>query len=208
MTLTVFGASGSAGRRVVETAIRRGHSVTAVVESTAPTSRFPDSVRVVEADVYEGVGVEAALEDATVVCNVLRHTKLTPPDYLDVAGGHILDAMESTGVDRYLTVVPATVQHDTDRIGAVEALAVSVLRLLRPTAARDAVAHVEDVIDRDLEWTVVRVLRLSEGPTTRQYRTGDITLGVGSVSYGDVAAFLLDCCERGIYRRMQPKIRT
>lgn len=208
MTLTVFGASGSAGRRVVETAIRRGHSVTAVVESTAPTSRFPDSVRVVEADVYEGVGVEAALEDATVVCNVLRHTKLTPPDYLDVAGGHILDAMESTGVDRYLTVVPATVQHDTDRIGAVEALAVSVLRLLRPTAARDAVAHVEDVTDRDLEWTVVRVLRLSEGSTTRQYKTGEIALGVGSVSYGDVAAFLLDCCERGIYRRMQPKIRT
>ena len=208
MRLTVFGASGSTGQRVVETAIDRGHSVTAVVGSTAPTARFPDSARVVEADVYEGVGIEAALEDATVVCNVLRHSKLTPSDYLDVAGGHILDAMESTGVDRYLTVVPATVRHDTDRIGVAEALAVSVLRLLRPTATADAAAHVQDVTDRDLEWTVVRVLRLTEGPTTRQYKTGDITLGVGSVSYGDVAAFLLDCCERGIYRRMQPKIRT
>lgn len=206
--LTVFGASGPTGKAVVETAIRRGHTVTAAVESTAPASRFPDSVRVVEANVYEGSGLEAALEDATAVCNLLQHSKRTPADYVTVGGSHILDAMESAGVDRYLTVVPATVQTDGDRHGIGETIVASAIRLLKPTVAADADTHVEDITTRDLDWTVIRVLRTGEGRTTRQYQTGNVKLGVGSVSYGDVAAFLLDCCDRGIYLRMQPKIRT
>lgn len=208
MRLTVFGASGPTGKRVVETAVDRGHAVTAVVTSTASVSRFSDSVRVVEADVYEGTGVEAAIDGSTAVCNVPRYSKLTPADYAAVGGEHILDAMEAVGVNRYLTVVPATVQVDGDRRGVLESLAVSALRLIKPTVTADAAAHVEDVTGRELDWTVIRPLRLTAGKTTRQYKTGDIRLGVGSVSYGDVAAFLLDCCDRGIYVRMLPKIRT
>jgi len=206
--LTVFGASGPTGRQIVDQAVDRGHDVTAVVRSTAPESRFPKSVTVLVADVYEGENVAAAVENATVVCNVLRHSKETPPDYVTVGGRRILDAMERAGINRYLTVIPAAVRQDGQRRGIGESLAVSVFRLLRPTVTADAEDHVDDVTARDLDWTILRVLRLSEGSTTRQYSTGNIRLGVGSVSYGDVASFLLDCCDRGIYLRMQPKIRT
>lgn len=208
MKLTVFGASGPIGQQFVDQAVHRGHEVTAVVQPTAPDSRFPDSAQILEADVYAGDDIAGALTEQTVVCNLLQHSKLTPHDYVSVCGRHILEAMKTAGLERYLTVVPATVQHEGDQIGALESLAVSVLRLLRPTVSEDAVDHVADVVSRNINWTVIRVLRVAEGPTTRQYKTGDIKLGVGSVSYGDVAAFLLDCCERGIYRRMQPKVRT
>ena len=208
MRLTVFGASGPTGRQLVDQAAARGHDVTAVVRPTAPESRFPDSVRVVEADVYEGHNIETALEDATVVCNVLRHSKTTPPDFLTVGGRNILDGMESAGISRYLTVVPAAVRRDGERLGLGESVGVSLFRIFRPTVTADSTDHVADVTSRDLSWTVIRVLRLSTGETTRQYKTGDIRLGVGSVSYGDVAAFMLDCSDRGIYLRMQPKIRT
>lgn len=208
MRLSVFGASGPTGQQVVEQAVARGHDVTAVVRSTAPDSRFHDSVRVVTADVYEGRNIETALDGARVVCNVLRHSKVTPPDYLAVSGRNILDEMESAGVDRYLTVVPAAVQRDGERPGIGESLGVSLFRILRPTVTADSADHVADVTSRDLAWTVIRVLRLSNGETTRQYKTGDIKLGVGSVSYGDLAAFMLDCSDRGVYLRMQPKIRT
>jgi putative NADH-flavin reductase len=206
--LTVFGASGPTGQQVVDQAVGRGHEVTAVVTSTAPESRFAEGVRVVEADIYQGENIEAAIDESTAVCNVLRHSKTSPPDYLTVCGANILDAMEAAGVGRYLTVVPAAVQQDGEQFGVRESIGTSVFQLLRPTVTVDATNHVADVTARDLNWTVIRVLRLSEGETTRQYTTGNITLGIGSVSYGDVACFLLDCCERGIYLRMQPKIRT
>jgi len=206
--LTVFGASGPTGQQVVDQAVGRGHEVTAVVTSTAPESRFPDEVDVVEANVYEGENIEETLNESTVVCNVIRHSKNSPPDYLTVCGAHILDAMEAAEVGRYLTVVPAAVQRDGEQFGVGESIGTSVFQLLRPTVTVDATNHVADVTARDLNWTVIRVLRLTEGTTTRQYTTGNISLGIGSVSYGDVAAFLLDCCDRGIYLRMQPKIRT
>lgn len=208
MKLTVFGASGPTGQQVVDQAVGRGHEVSAVVTATAPESRFPDCVSVVEADVYEGEHIETVVTESTVVCNVLRHSKATPPDYLTVSGSHILDAMEATGSSRYLTVVPAAVRQDGTQAGIGESLLTSVFQLLRPTVTADATTHVDDVTGRDLNWTVIRVLRLTEGTTTRRYTTGSINLGIGSVSYGDVASFLLDCCDRGIYLRMQPKIRT
>lgn len=208
MKLTVFGARGPTGHQVVDQAVERGHTVTAVVQSTAPESRFSDAVQVVEADVYAGDDIEETLSEETVVCNLFRHSKLTASDYRAVSGQMILDAMESTGCSRYLTVVPAVVRREGEPCGIGESLAVALYRLLHPLAAEDAADHVADVQRSDLDWTVIRVLRLTDGTMTRQYKTGDLKLGVGSVSYGDVASFLLDCCERGIYLRMQPKIRT
>jgi len=206
--LTVFGASGPTGQRLVSQAVDRGHEVTAAVASSAPDSRFRPAVETVEVDVYEGDGVETAVAGASAVCVVLRHTKSTPADYVTASGRHILDAMESAGVQRYLTVVPATVRSENERRGVVESVGCRLFELLRPTVSADAADHVADVTTRNLEWTVVRVLRLANGPTTRQYKTGSIKLGVDSVSYGDLSSFLLDCCERGIYLRMLPKIKT
>ena len=208
MKLTVFGASGPTGQQLVSQAVDRGHEVTAAVESTAPESRFRSAVDVVEVDVYAGDNIETAVADASAVCTVFRHTKSTPADYMTASGRHVLDAMESAGVRRYLTVVPATVQHDGEQRGLVESIACTLLKLLRPTVVADAADHAADVTSRDLDWTVVRTLRVGEGATTRQYKTGTIKLGLGSVSYGDLSSFLLDCCERGIYLRMLPKIRT
>ncbi|MFW6320856.1 MAG: NAD(P)-dependent oxidoreductase [Halohasta sp.] len=207
MKLTVFGANGPTGQRLVDQAVGRGHEVTAVVRSPVPDSRFDDAVTVFQADVYAGDPIESAIEGATAVCSALQHNRLTPSDYVTVTGRHVLDAMAAVGVDRYLTVVPAAVPQEGDRRGLAEAIVAALYRLLRPTVWDDAVTHVEDVADSGLDWTVIRALRLTDGETTRRYRTGDIKLGVGGVSRGDVAAFMLDCCERGIYSRRLPKIR-
>ncbi|WP_253736569.1 NAD(P)-dependent oxidoreductase [Halohasta salina] len=207
MTLTVFGASGSLGRRLVVQALDRGHPVRAVVGMGESPPEFPQGVTVIEADIYEGTNVEAAVDGATAVCNVCRHSRVTPPDYVTVGGRHVLEAMATAGPDRYLTVVPAAAGGPDTTTGLGEQVAVALFRLFRPTITADAAAHVDDVTDRDLDWTIVRPLRLTEGPPTRRYTTGEIRLGVRGVSNGDAAAFLLDCYERGIYCRMQPKIR-
>ena len=208
MKLTVFGASGPLGRQLVAQAVDRGHEVIAAVRPSAQLSWGSSTVSVVEVDTYAGRNVESAVAEATAVCNGLWHTEHSPSDYFSVSGSHILDAMESVGVDRYLTVAPATVQSDDESGGFVELLVGSLFRLFRPTFTTDAARHIEDVARRDLHWTVPRVLRLAEGRLTRQYRTGNISLGFGSVSYSDCSSFMLDCCERGIYLQMLPKIRT
>ncbi|MFO7833314.1 MAG: NAD(P)H-binding protein [Halohasta sp.] len=206
MTLTVFGANGPLGRRLVEQAADRGHRVRAVVGGGDSPPEFPPEVTVIEADVYEGTNVEAAVEGSAAVANVCRHSTLTPPDYAAVGGRQVLEAMAAVGPDRYLTVVPAAAGPDTTT-GVGGRLAVALFRLLRPRVTADAAAHVDDVTDRDLDWTVIRPLRLTEGPPTRRYKTGELPLGIRGVTHGDAAAFLLDCYERGIYCRMQPKIR-
>jgi len=207
VTLTVFGANGPLGRRLVGQAADHGHRVRAVVGIGNTAPEFPPGVTVIEADIYEGTNLKAAVEGAAAVCNVCRHSGLTPPDYMAVGGRHLLEAMAAVGPDRYLTVVPAAAGGPDTTAGLGERVAITLFRLVRPTITADAAAHVEEVTDWGLDWTIVRPLRLTEGPPTRRYTTGEISLGVRGVSNGDAAAFLLDCYERGIYCRMQPKIR-
>jgi len=57
----------------------------------------------------------------------------------------------------------------------------------------------------DLDWTIVRPPRLTNGPVTGRYRIEDDRMprGGSSVSRADVAHFLLDELERGAHvRRM------
>lgn len=220
--LTVFGATEPIGLELIEQAVGRGHEVTAVVTGPTEDGSFDRSVRMIEASPYTGENVDLAVAEATAVCNVLRQSGSKPPDFLTVAGDEILRTMEAAGVERYLTVAPAAAQDRSaatqDRSAAArdgsgptgigESIVSTIYRLLYPSVIADAGEHVERVRARDLDWTVVRTPRLSDGERTRQYRTGAIKLGIGSVSYGDVAAFLLDCLEREIYVQREPKIRT
>jgi len=70
----------------------------------------------------------------------------------------------------------------------------------------DAKAHVEHVRETDLDLTVVRAPRLTDGEGTGDYRAGDVDLGFESVARTDVATMLLDCLDDERYVREMPEI--
>jgi hypothetical protein len=81
-----------------------------------------------------------------------------------------------------------------------------LLKLLARDALEDATSHVEHVQMTTLEWTVVRVPRLSEGDPTGAYRAGEINLGFDAIDRADVARFILDCLKDDRYVREMPKV--
>jgi putative NADH-flavin reductase len=70
MRLTVFGASGATGRRLVEQALGAGHHVTAV---TRRPERIPprDGLRALGADVADTGAVDAAIAGSDAVLSAL-----------------------------------------------------------------------------------------------------------------------------------------
>jgi putative NADH-flavin reductase len=203
MRITVFGATGRTGRPLVEQAVARGHEVVAFTRSG---TNFPEGVTVVEGDVYEGTGVAAAVEDADAVVSVLGQTSDGPDDLLTVAGDNVLSAMEATGVDRYVTLVGAGVREDGESVSLSGRVMGGLLRLLAREVLDDAREHVARVRETELDWTVVRAPRLTDGPGEGAYRAGETDLGFESVDRADVALFVLDLLEDGEYVREMPKV--
>ena len=206
MRLTVFGATGRTGVPLVRQALDRGHEVVAFVRPTSTLDVTHDALTVVEGDVYTGEGVAPAVEGVDAVVSVLGQTSDGPDDLLAVAGDHILDAMDDAGVERFVTLVGAGVRDEGERVTFSGRVIGTLLKVLARDVLEDAEEHVRRVRATDLDWTVVRAPRLTDGDGTGEYRAGDIDLGFDSVARADVARFILDCLEAERHVRELPKV--
>lgn len=207
MRLTIFGATGRTGRPVVRQALDRGHEVAAFVRDPAKLGVEHDRLSVVEGDAYTGDGVGEAVAGADAVVSVLGQTRDGPDDLLTVAGRNVIAAMAEAGVDRFVTLVGAGVREEGESVPLSGRVMGTLLELVSGEVLADAEAHVEAVRDSDLDWTVVRTPRLGEGEHTGAFRHGtDLRLGFESVPRADVAHFILDMAEDGLYVHEMPKV--
>jgi putative NADH-flavin reductase len=209
MRIVVLGASGRTGVPLVEQALDRGHEVVAFVrarEKLPAVLREADGVTVVEGDAYTGDGIEEAVEGADAVVSVLGQSKEGPDDLLTVAGDHVVAAMHDAGIERFVTLVGAGVREAGETVSFSGKVVGTVLKLVASEALADAEAHVERVRASDLQWTVVRAPRLTDGEGSGEYRAGDISLGFESVARADVAWFMLDVVEDDQFVGDLPKV--
>jgi putative NADH-flavin reductase len=206
MRITVFGATGRTGEPLVRQALDRGHEVVAFARSPSKLGVSGDELTVVEGDAYSGEGVAEAVAGADAVVSVLGQTSDGPDDLLTVAGDHIVDAMDEHGVDRFVTLVGAGVRKEGESVPLTGKVMGTVLKLAAGEVLEDAKVHVAQVRETDLDWTVVRAPRLTDGEGTGDYRAGDISLGFESIARTDVARFILDCLEDETYVGELPKV--
>lgn len=218
--MLVFGATGRTGIPLVEQALERGHGVVAFArdaEDVPAALRDHDSLRVVEGDAYTGAGVSDAVagrsadgdaETVDAVVSVLGQASSGPDDLLTQAGRHVLDAMEESGVDRFVTLVGAGVREDGESVSLGGKVMGSLLRVLAGDVLDDAKDHAEMVRSSDRRWTIVRGPRLTEGEHTGRFRHGtDLELGMrDTAARANVAHFILDCLEADRYVGEMPKV--
>lgn len=212
MKIAVFGATGRTGVPFVEQALAAGHEVVAFVRDPAKLEGTLDSdgdaggLTVVEGDVLDAEAVARAVagggDDATpvdAVVNVLGHADGAPDDVLERGGRNVLAAMRELGVDRYVVLTGAAVRTDGDPSASVGSRIMGgVMRVLAGDLLEDSKAHVAEVRDTDVEWTVVRAPRLTDGPHTGRYEAGYLSMGMGeTISRADTADFLLSELESG-----------
>ncbi|WP_440991733.1 NAD(P)-dependent oxidoreductase [Haloarchaeobius baliensis] len=206
MKLAVFGATGRTGVPLCEQALERGHSVVAHTRSPEKLAFEHDRLTVVVGDAYSGEGVRETVTGADAVVSVLGQTADGPDDLLTVAGDNIVAAMTDAGVSRLVTLVGAGVRTEGESVPLSGRVVGTMLKLLARSVLEDARAHVSRVRRSDLDWTVLRAPRLTDGRGTGSYSVGDIDLGFASVARADVATCILDIVDDGLYIHELPKV--
>ena len=187
MRILILGATGGIGRALVEQASVRGHQVTAFVRSPQELGAPREGVTVRRGDPLSVTELRAVLPGHDAVL-----TAIGPPGpgrttiFRDSARS-IVEAMSADGARRLLAV----------SVAALFENAGLTVALFRRTLLRNIVADAAEmeriVMSSDLDWTIVRPPRLTNGPLTKQYRVADGRLPRGiSISRADVADFLLD----------------
>jgi uncharacterized protein len=189
--LIVFGAGGRAGRPTVAEAVKRGHTVTAVVRDPA---KYPDlagaGVTVVAGDVTDAASVAALAPGHDAVVNTAA---AMDEGHFVAAARALVDGLGPTGVRRLvavgiggaLEVEPGVPAHDGDGLPE-EARAFS----------RGHAAQLPLLRASDLDWVVLAppLVFLDEGPGTGGYRLGGTAVipGADAFAYADLALALVD----------------
>jgi|SRR5687767_9754887 len=207
MRLLVFGASGKTGQEIVRQAIDHGHTVTAFVRTPGKLTISSPSVRVLGGNVADSTAVADAIQGRDAVISALGVSKPLTHDADVIAGiKNIIGAMEEHGVRRLIYLSFIGVRESRAAVGFV-------LRYIAPIPLRHEIAdhEVKESLIRSsrLDWTIVRPPKLTNGPLTGDYRSGDdisTWKPVPLLSRSDLAHFVLQELVEPRYLRRMPRL--
>ena len=193
MRLFILGATGGTGRQLIDQALARGHEVTAFVRSPEKLGPRREGLSERQGDPRDATALTAALGGHDAVLSALGPPGLEPPGLgrsmiLPDSARSTVSAMQSSGIRRLLIVSAAILFEDMGLLAA----------LLRRTLLRNVVvgsSEMERIVTAsNLDWTIVRPPRLTNGPLTGRYQVADRRFPPGkrTLSRADVAHFLLD----------------
>jgi putative NADH-flavin reductase len=194
MRLTIFGASGGTGCRLVEQALGAGHHVTAVTRR--PASIPPrDRLSVVGADVANADAVDATIAGSDAVLSALGVSYSRKPISVYSQGAtNIIAAMRRHGVKRLVVVSSAPLD---PAYRASDSFFFS--RVLEPLFMRrpgrttyDDMRRMESLVRAsDLDWTIIRSCWLFDAAAVTDYRLVENSAGGMFTARADLAASML-----------------
>ena len=210
MRVLVYGATGNIGRRTVDKAISAGHEVTAF-------ARSPDSLEVKEnlykaqGDVMDADSVAAAMANQEAVLATFGappnwQNITSVPNLCAVGTRHIIDAMKQHGVKRLICMTG---------IGAGDSKGHGrfvfdrlILPIMLGRIYVDKNRQEQEVMQSDLDWTIVRPTELTDDPEKGNYRVLTDLEGkkAQTISRADVADFLVKQIESDRYLHQTPLI--
>lgn len=207
MRLLVFGASGRTGQELVRQAAARGVQVTAFVRQPDRLRDAPASVATALGNVADSGAVARAVQGHDAVVSALGVGTPLTHDADVIAGiANIVRAMETHGVRRLIYVSFIGVRESRHAVGFV-------LRYVAPIPLRHEIRdhEVKESLVRNaqLDWTIVRPPKLTMGPRTGTYRSGESIRTLSPVpvlSRADLADFILRELEHPRFIRGVPRL--
>jgi uncharacterized protein YbjT (DUF2867 family) len=195
MNLTIIGSTGKTGRHVVAEAISRGHAVTATTRRPAALENA-DAVTIIHGDGRDHDAMRRAVDGADAVIAIVAASSRRGPHHAADVARTLTAVMVESGAPRLVVTSPYPI------IGKRPRLPIAILRTVFAAAYADARAMEQHVSASDLDWTIVRLNRLSDGSATGRVRvTTELFDRPSGTTRGDVAAVLLDVAEGSRYTR-------
>jgi putative NADH-flavin reductase len=171
MRILVLGATGGTGMQIVRQTVARGHNVTAFVRSPGKLGSFSGLITVKQGNLLDSSALRAVAVGHDAVLSAFGPRVPIAPsethllrDFATV----LSQALREAGVKRVILDSAAFLFKD-----ALIPPAYLLGKLLFPTVVADATDMETIIRESDLEWTLLRPPKLTDGEHTGKYRVGE-----------------------------------
>ncbi|HEX4888338.1 MAG TPA: SDR family oxidoreductase [Luteibaculaceae bacterium] len=210
MKIALFGATGALGSEVLHQAVASGLEVVALVREPNKIKTNHPLLNVVKGDVLIQDDVNKVISGVDAVVSCFGHSfsqlKASPAGLQTEGTRNILRAMHLAGVKRIISLSGGALpfpSHDKPKM--VDRLARFIMSKLVPKVINDAQDHAELLEKSNLDWTIVRGARFSDGPFTGNYNVAWVGVDSGlKIGRPDLAHAILRILKEGTYLRQMP----
>lgn len=161
-TIAVIAANGRTGKVFVEAALKAGYIVRAGIVGEAG---FPPhkNLQVVGCNALDIDDVKKLLTGSDVAVSLIGHGKNSPARLQTDAVTNIIKAMNMIGIKRLISLTGTGVRFGNDTPSLADRLANIAIGVIDSARVKDGILHAEVLKDSQLDWTIVRVLKLTNG---------------------------------------------
>lgn len=204
MKIAVVAANGRSGKAFVTAALAAGHSVRAGFRTNSTLPQHPN-LTVVHCDALDEAELLNLIEEQEAVISFIGHVRGSSSSVQTDATQAIISLMETLNMKRFVSLTGTGVRFRGDTITFIDRLLNFAVDRVDPSRINDGRRHVEILRESDLDWTILRVLKLYNGQLHPYHLTahGPAKLWV---SRSTVAAAALEVLEKHTYVKEAPII--
>lgn len=163
MKIAVLGGTGRTGSLLVEELLANGHEVRMLARDPRKAARVAERVELIEGDVRDADAVARTLNGTGAVASALGPVGRDTALLRDTAR-LVTSAMEHAHISRYVGISVAGLTLPGDRKRPRDKVISWLLNRAGGELAKDKIAEYEAWEGSGLDWTLVRVPRLVDGP--------------------------------------------
>ncbi|VWD40372.1 NmrA family protein [Burkholderia contaminans] len=195
-TVALFGATGPTGRHIIEEALKQGYTLSVYTRDAKKLASFAGRIEIVVGDLQDQSAIAKCVQGADAVISALGPNGLKVQGDKPVMHGlsNIIVAMQRAGVRRLIQISTAAYRDPKDSFAFKPHAFALLFKVIARKGYEDIKATGELVANSNLDWTLVRIPNLKDGPADGSVDVGwygTTKLGM-KLSRGNLAKFLVD----------------
>jgi putative NADH-flavin reductase len=204
-TIALFGITGRTGLPLAEMLLQEGYKIRALARNSGKLTLTHPNLVVIKGDVLNYEDVRKTVEGTDMVVSVIGPSKDSPPLMQTNGTRNIVKAMQQYGLRRIISMTGGGVAAEPDQPKMPDKIIRFIMNVVAKKVLEDGTAHAEVLKGTNLDWTIVRGPRLTNGPPTHKYRVGWVGVNAStSASRKDIAHFIAGELKSGKYIRQMP----
>jgi putative NADH-flavin reductase len=204
MNIAVIAANGRSGKAFIKQALAAGHNIRGGIHG--PSDLVPsDNLTILPCDATKSEDLKRLIDGQDAVVSLIGHVKGSPARVQTEAMHTLIAVMGACGLKRVISLTGTGVRFPSDKITLTDRILNLSISVIDPNRVNDGVEHVAVLNKSELDWTVIRVLKL-QNVASRPF-----TLRLNGptkpyVGRDEVAKAILDVLEQNLFVGQAPII--
>lgn len=162
MKIAVIAAQGKSGRTFVSAALSAGHQVVAGIRGDDPFDPHPN-LATHQCDATDSQQVESLIRGCDAVVTMIGHVPGSPRRVQTDATHVLIEAMKRQNMRRIVSLTGTGARVPGDKLTLLDRLMNFAISKIDIARISDGIEHLEVLRNSGLDFTVVRVLKLTNG---------------------------------------------